>query len=82
MATVEHDAVYEDLLELLAETADEQRLLGFRLSAEKQMRLDDLLEKNRDGTLTSAESAELDAFEHFEHVVRLLKGRMLQKRQK
>ena len=40
---------------------------------------DDLLEKNRAGTLTDEESAELDAYERFEHLVRLLKARVLQK---
>jgi hypothetical protein len=42
--------------------------------------LDELLERNREGTLTDDESPELDAYERFEHVVRLLKARVLQKR--
>jgi hypothetical protein len=58
------------------------RLLSFRLSAEKQTRLDDLLERNRQGTLTETESAELDAFELLEHIVRLVKARLLQKQAK
>jgi hypothetical protein len=66
------------LLDLLAESADVNRVLAFRLSGEKQARLDDLLEKNREGTLTNAESSELDAYEQFEHLVRLLKARLLQ----
>lgn len=78
---VVHAAVYEDLLDLLAESADAHRVLGFRLSAEKQARLDELLERNRQGTLTEEEAGELDDFEHFEHVVRLLKARLLQRRQ-
>jgi hypothetical protein len=39
----------------------------------KQARLDERLEKNREGTVTDDEAAELDAYERFEHVVRLLK---------
>ncbi|NUQ61630.1 MAG: hypothetical protein HUU20_04025 [Pirellulales bacterium] len=78
---ISHPAVYEDLLTLLAESADADRVLGFRLSPEKQARLDDLLEKNREGILTEEESDELDNFERFEHVVRLLKARLLQQRQ-
>lgn len=81
MSTVDHPTVYDELLDLLAESADAERLLGFRLSDARQIRLDALLEKNRDGTLTEVESAELDDYERFEHVVRLLKARMLQKRQ-
>jgi len=80
MSAIDHPAVYDDLLDLLAESADAQRVLAFRLSEEKQARLDELLQKNREGTLTDEESAELDAYERFEHVVRLLKARVLQKR--
>jgi hypothetical protein len=80
MSAIDHPTVYDDLLDLLAESADAQRVLAFRLSDEKQGRLDELLEKNREGTLTDDESAELDAYERFEHVVRLLKARVLQKR--
>jgi hypothetical protein len=79
MVPREDTAVYDDLLDLLAESAEAERVLAFRLSAAKQARLDALLDKNRDGTLTAKESAELDAYERFEHVVRLLKARVLQK---
>ena len=72
--------IYDELLDVLAETADPQRIGSFRLSQPRQSRLDDLLDKNRAGTLTEEEKAELDAFEHFEHVVRMLKVRTLQKR--
>jgi len=72
-------AIYDDLLDLLAESAKAERVLAFRLSAAKQARLDALLDKNRDGMLTTEERAELDAYERFEHVVRLLKARVLQK---
>ena len=61
MSTIDHPAVYDDLLDLLAESADAQRVLAFRLSDEKQARLDELLEKNREGALTDDEAAELDA---------------------
>ena len=79
MAPLDDAAVYDDLLDLLAESADAERVLAFRLSAAKQERLDVLLDKNREGTLTVMETAELDAYERFEHVVRLLKARVLQK---
>lgn len=76
---VVHAAVHEDLVDLLAESANPDRVLGFRLSPEKQARLDELLQRNRDGNLTEQESAEIDDFEQFEHVVRLLKARVLQR---
>ena len=79
MAPMDDTAVYDDLLDLLAESADAERVLAFRLSAPKQQRLDALLDRNREGTLTAQERAELDAYERFEHVVRLLKARVVQK---
>ncbi len=81
MSTVDYPPVYDDLVELLAKSADADEVLSFQLSNEKQRRLDSLLDKNRDGTLSAQESAELDAFEQFEHVVRLLKARVREKQQ-
>ncbi len=81
MSTIPRPAVYEDLLDLLAESADAGRVLAFRLSPAKQARLDDLLEKNRAGALSEEEAAELDDFERFEHIVRLLKARLMQQRE-
>lgn len=43
MSAIDHSALYDDLLDLLAESADVQRVLAFRLSHEKQSRLDALL---------------------------------------
>jgi hypothetical protein len=79
MATLDAHAVYDELLDLLADSADGHRVLAFRLSSLQQERLDTLLDKNREGTLTAKETAELDTFERFEHLVRLLKARVLQK---
>jgi hypothetical protein len=76
MSTVDHPQLYDELVELLAEDAQADKVLSFALSNEKQRRLDDLLSKNREGTLSPNESAELDTFEQFEHVVRLLKARV------
>lgn len=79
MSATGQPALYDELVDLLAESADVDRLLAFRLTAEKQGRLDDLLDRNREGALTKDEAAELDAFEHFEHLVRLLKARLVHK---
>ena len=79
MSTVDYPPVYDDLVELLAKSAKADEVLAFQISDEKQRRLDDLLSKNRDGKLSPQESSELDAFEQFEHVVRLLKARVREK---
>lgn len=74
-------AVYEDLLDLFVKSAEAERLLAFRPSDAKQEGLDALLEKNREGTLTVAETVELATYERFEPGVRFLKARVLQKLQ-
>ncbi|MFM2002233.1 MAG: hypothetical protein RI963_1659 [Planctomycetota bacterium] len=78
MGTIEQGSVYDTLVDLLVQGGNRQEILKFRLGSEPQSRLDELLEKNRSGTITPAEASELETFEHFEHVVRLLKARVLQ----
>ena len=75
MATAEPPAIYDELLDLLADTTDVDRLLAFRLSDKRQARLDERLQRNRDGLLTEAERGELDEFERLEHLGRMLKAR-------
>ena len=79
MSATQSATIYDELLELLSDTADAGRLLAFRLSPSKQIRLDELLQKNRDAAFTPDESAELEAFAQFEHVVRMLKARLHQR---
>ena len=45
MAALDAHAVYDELLDLLADSADVQRVLAFRLSSLQQERLDILLEE-------------------------------------
>jgi hypothetical protein len=80
MSTVDYPPVYDDLVNLLAKSADPDEVLAFQISNDKQQRLDDLLSKNREGSLAPQETAELDAFEQFEHMVRLLKARVRENR--
>ena len=70
--------LYDSLVDVLASSADRNTILNFRLDRSSQERLDRLLEKSRQGTIDADESSELATFEQFEHVVRLLKARVLQ----
>ena len=79
MSTSESLPIYDELLDLLAETGDPDRLLSFRLPDHRQARLDELLEKNREGLLTERERGELAEFERLEHLGRMLKARARQK---
>jgi hypothetical protein len=80
MATADQPTLYDDLLDLLAETADVDRLVSYRLPDDKQLRLEELLQKSKDGLLTADERGELDEYERFEHIGRMLKARLRRKR--
>lgn len=82
MPTAEPLPIYEELLDLLADTTDVGRLLAFRLSAKRQERLDELLQRNRGGLLTESERGELEEFARLEHLGRMLKARARQKQQR
>lgn len=75
MPSTSFPPVYDELVDVLAEDVAAERLLAFQLSPRKQEHLDDLLAKNREGTLTPDKAAELEGFAQFEHVVRMLKSR-------
>ncbi|MBW3600690.1 MAG: hypothetical protein KY475_25930 [Planctomycetes bacterium] len=79
MATAEPLPIYDELLDLLAESVDRNRLMAFRLPPDRQARLDALLQKNREGGLSDAERGELAEFERLEHLGRMLKARARQK---
>ena len=81
MSTIEQPPIYDELVDLLAKSARADEVLSFHLSESRQGRLEYLLSKNRDGSLSEEESAELEAFEQFEHVVRLLKARVRENQQ-
>src|SRR5215831_9130172 len=50
---------YRYVLEFLANTPSPEAILSFKVTTATQERIGDLLEKNREGQLTPAESAEL-----------------------
>jgi len=70
---------YDEIVDLFADLAVAERILTFHPSATMQARIEGLLEKNRQGTLTSEEQAELDEVERLEHFMRLIKARVRQK---
>ena len=61
------------LLERLAEAPDAAEVAAMRVSDQAQERLDELLEKNRDGTLSVDERNEWAEYERLEHLVRAAK---------
>jgi hypothetical protein len=65
----------EDVLEALAKLPTPEEVLALRPSRSFQLRIGELLEKNRTVGLLPAEQREWDRFEYVEHLVRLAKAR-------
>ncbi|MGE0823144.1 MAG: hypothetical protein AB7G75_15550 [Candidatus Binatia bacterium] len=65
------------VLQFLATNPSPQASIDFHPTPAMQERISKLLEKNRAGELTPAETAELDEYEHIENFLRKLKIRAL-----
>jgi hypothetical protein len=68
-------AVYQEVLDFLIKRPTPEEIIAFKVSAQAQIKLEELLEKNRSVTLNSMELAELDVYEQLEHMMILLKAR-------
>jgi hypothetical protein len=64
-----------DVLETLAALPTPEEVLALRPSAELQERIEELLEKNRSGTLSPDEQRAWQQYQYVEHLVRLAKAR-------
>lgn len=67
--------VYKELVDFLASHPTQEQISRFQISAAAQERLADLLDRNREGGLTEAETAELDLYQLVHNAVVLLKAR-------
>lgn len=79
IGTVEIAKVYLEVLDFLIKRPTPEEIVEFKVSPHAQMRLQVLLEKNRSGSLTPIEIAELDVYEQLEHLMILLKARAREK---
>ena len=69
--------VFDELAELLA-SMDPDKVLSFKTSHKSQLRLEDLLEKNRSSEgLSVSEKEEMEQFMLVEHIVGQAKARAL-----
>ncbi len=68
-------AVYQEVLDFLIKSPIPQEIVNFKVSQQAQIRLQILLDKNRESTLNEMEIAELDVYEQLEHLMILLKAR-------
>lgn len=63
-----------EIVEFLVSRPSPEEIVRLRPSPQLQARVSELLEKNRAGTLTEDEEAELDRYDYIEHLVRLAKA--------
>jgi hypothetical protein len=68
----------EQVAEFFARGPSPQEIAGFRLSEETLAYIRELLHKNSAGTLTSAESQELDELVLLDRIVNLIRSRVPQ----
>jgi hypothetical protein len=68
---------YLEVLDFLMTRPTPEEIATFKVSPVAQTRLRSLLDKNREGTLTDSEIAELDVYEQLEHLMILMKARAI-----
>jgi hypothetical protein len=71
-------SLYRQIFEFLAGNPTPADILAFKAPVEIQVRLRELLDRNKSGVLTAQESAELDEYEKIEHFIIMLKAGHLQ----
>jgi hypothetical protein len=79
---INHIKAYDEIIELFANGTSPQQIVSFKPSDESKKRVQELLQKNKSGSLTSEEEAELNDFGQIEHLMRLVKTRARQKAKK
>ena len=67
---------WNEALEFLGRSPEPAEILAFKLSDEAQDRLEELLDANREETLTPQERDELDAFLQIDHLFIMLKAHL------
>lgn len=66
--------VYRYILDFLASQPTPEQIAAFRPTLEMQQRLQYLLARNTEGSITLEEMQELDEYERIEHLIVLLKA--------
>ena len=69
------EPVYMELVDFVARGVTPEDVANFRPSAEAQMRVADLLERQRESQLTDEETAELNGFVELENILGLAKAK-------
>jgi hypothetical protein len=76
---IAHLAGYEEFADFITSSPTLDEIVEFHLSDTTDAHVSELLHRNREGTLTEAEEAELDEYIRLEHIIRMAKIRALEK---
>ncbi len=79
MVATQPETLFAEIIDFLASTPTPEAILAFKPSDRLEQRLSDLLEQNRQETLTAEERGELDEFLRMNHFMNMLKIRARQK---
>jgi hypothetical protein len=67
--------IYQEILDFLISRPTSEQIVSFKVSEASHNRLQTLLQKNREATLTPEEAAELDLYEQLDTLIGFLKIR-------
>ncbi len=70
--------IYSEIIDFIAAGTTPQSVADFRPSAEAQQRLAALIEREKAGSLSPEEKAEVDHYIELEHILRMAKARARQ----
>jgi hypothetical protein len=79
MVATQPETLFAEIIDFLASTPTPEAILAFKPSDRLEQRLSDLLEQNRQETLTAEDRGELDEFMRMNHFMNMLKIRTRQK---
>ena len=69
------DPIYLELVDFVAGGTTPEDIVNFRPSAEAQLRVAELIEREEESRLTPEEAAELTHFLELEHILRMVKAK-------
>lgn len=69
---------YLEIIDFIASGTTPQAVVDYRPSPEAENRVSELIQREKEGTLTSEEKSELDHFMDLEHILRVAKARARQ----
>ena len=65
----------QEIVDFIASGTTPEAIIRFRPSAEASLRLEDLIDREKEGSLSAEEKTELDHCLHLEHLMRMAKAK-------